>query len=214
MGSAAPLPPRLPDDLVPVTDPELLDDEEWAGLEVTGDFSNRSIEDPDLRASRVRASQFTATTLVRPGISDVAFDDCELSGTRFVDAALTRVTFRRCRMSGFDLALGRLRHVQFVDCRLDGANLRMVDAEQVGFEGCEMTESDFYGAKASEMTFADCDLSGAAFSQATLTGARFAGSRLADLRGATALAGAVIDAGQIVPLALGLFAALDITVED
>jgi uncharacterized protein YjbI with pentapeptide repeats len=117
-------------------------------------------------------------------------------------------------MSGFGLALGRLRDVRFVDCRLDGANLRMVDAERVGFEGCQLTEADGYGAKAVDVSFTDCDLTGAELSQATLTGARFLRSRLADLRGATALAGAVIDSGQIVPLALGLFAALEITVED
>ena len=212
--SSTPLPPRLPTDLVPSPSVDLADDEEWVGVEVTGDFSNHSVEDADIRESRLRRAQFTATTLVRPGIADVVLEECELSGTRFVDAALTRVTFRRCRMSGFDLALGRLRDVEFVECRLDGANLRMIDAERVRFEGCELTEADFYGAKATKVAFADCDLTGAEFSQATLAGARFGGSRLTDVRGATALTGATIDTAQIVPLALGLFAALNITVED
>ena len=46
-----------------------------------------------------------------------------------------------------------------------------------------------------------------------MTGVVFRSSRLDDLVGATALAGAIIDTPQIVPVALSVFAALGIRLD-
>jgi hypothetical protein len=62
--------------------------------------------------------------------------------------------------------------------------------------------------------FFDCDLSEAEFSQAVLPGARFHGSSLADIKGGEYLRDIVIDSSQVLPLALRVFLALGIRVDD
>ena len=62
--------------------------------------------------------------------------------------------------------------------------------------------------------FPDCDLRGADFSKADVAGTRFHGSDVTGLRGAGHLKGAHIDAAQVLPLALQVFAAMGITVDD
>jgi hypothetical protein len=60
----------------------------------------------------------------------------------------------------------------------------------------------------------DCDLNGADFSQAVLPGAKFQGSSLAEIKGGEYLRDVVIDSSQVLPLALRVFSALGIRVDD
>jgi uncharacterized protein YjbI with pentapeptide repeats len=66
----------------------------------------------------------------------------------------------------------------------------------------------------AQAQFLDCDLTAAVFSQSELAGVRLHGSNLEGLKGAIQLRTAIIDSTQLLPLALGILAALDIEIND
>jgi uncharacterized protein YjbI with pentapeptide repeats len=210
----APLPPRLPASLGSGTGTVLEDDAEWSGVEVTGDFSSQAAVRVDVTECRMLGASFTSADLTRARVSDTAFVGCELSGATFHEAALTRVEFRECRMLGFGATQAQLRNVRFVDCRLDGAELRMAVGERVQFEHCSLVGADFYAARLADVRLFDSDLTEVEFSQADLTGGRLHGSKLERLRGARYLSGVTIDSTQVVSLALEMFAATGVRIDD
>jgi len=94
--------------------------------------------------------------------------------------------------------------VTFTACKLDLANLRLAELENVVFDGCSLREVGLYGAKLCDVNFGGSDLDGADFSQATLERVDLRRSKLAGVRAVDSLAGAVIDAGQLIDLAPAL----------
>jgi len=86
--------------------------------------------------------------------------------------------------------------------------------ERAEFDGCELVEADLYGADMPGCRFVRCDLSGAQVSKSNLSGTRFTQSRLDRISGADALQGITIGSDQIVPVALALFTARAIVVDD
>ncbi len=206
----------------PRTGSELPFDDDWRlsdegmldGSGLRGDFSGQSGVGSEIRQSRVSNARFTAAVLVRSHLTDVAFHNCDLSAVDLDEAVLTRVSFRDCRLSGVTLSRTSLRDVSFSDCRMDEANFRMTDARQVAFDDVDLRDADFYSASFAQAAFSNCDLSRAEFSKASVPGVRFASSTLVDLKGAQHLTGAVLGSDQVLPVALGLLAALGITVDD
>lgn len=77
-----------------------------------------------------------------------------------------------------------------------------------------MRSVDLYEARLDDAHFANCDLGDAKFSKARIAGARLQGSKLDTIHGADSLRGVVIDSSQIIPLALRVFGALEITIDD
>jgi uncharacterized protein YjbI with pentapeptide repeats len=90
----------------------------------------------------------------------------------------------------------------------------MCRGERVGFESTTMRGADLYEAELSAAHLFDCDLSGAELSKIRMAGARLHGCTLDEIKGAGYLRDVVIDATQLVPLALNVFAALGITIDD
>ena len=158
--------------------------------------------------------RLTGARLEHLRLVDVLVVDCELSGTLATESSLQRVEFRDCRMSGLVMSDTKLRHVRFRDCKLDEANFRFVRAEQVVFEGCSLVDADFCESVFTASAFLHCDLRNAEFSKASMKGARLAGSVLDGLRGAGYLRGVVVGTDQVLPLALGVFADLGISISD
>jgi uncharacterized protein YjbI with pentapeptide repeats len=210
----APRPPRLPSALSTAETQRPDDQFEWLAVETAGEFSGQSARNGEINESLVRGARFVGTTLDRLRVRDSIFESCDLSGASLVDAAFTRVEFRNCKMSAVDLAGARLLDVLFHDSKLDDANCRMTSGDHVLFEQVSLGSSDFYAAELAHAQFLDCDLSSAQFSKAELAGVRLHGSNLEGLRGAIHLRNAIIDSTQVLPLALGVFAALDIRIDD
>ncbi len=190
------------------------EDAAWTDVDVSGDFGQATAPDAAVLASRLTNVVLTGATLDRLHVSDCVVLDSEWSGVRADGCELTRVEFQRCRMSGLVLSRARLRDVRFVDCRLDTASLRMAQGARVAFEGCDLRGLDAYDLALEDARFEGCDLTGADLSGAALAGVRLVGSTLAELRGAKALAGAVIDSSQVVAVGLSLMAVLNITIDD
>ena len=210
----APARPQVPAEFEDAPDHPLTDGLEWHQVCVRGDFSGQAAHEVEVTESRLAGARLTGVEVERLRITDTVVDDCDLSGAVLVDAVLTRVELRNCRMSGLVIAGARLRDVRFVECKLDDASLRMTTSERVEFDRTILRTADFYAAKLPSARFSSCDLSLAQFSKADLQGARLHGSDLTDVVGAESFAGVVIETGQVLPLALRLFAAFGITVED
>jgi uncharacterized protein YjbI with pentapeptide repeats len=145
---------------------------------------------------------------------DVCIEGSDLSGSDFDESTFTRVVFHECRLSGAVFSRCSFRDVLFSGCRLNQANFAMSETSTVMFEDTDLRESDFYAANLGGTRFFDCNLSGAQFSKATTTGVRFHGSTLTDLKGGQALAGAVIESSQVLPVGLAVLADLGIQVDD
>ena len=179
---------------------------------ICGEFSAR-VEALDLTGCRVEGSTFLGSEFDPVRMTDTIFEDCDLSGALFRRASLRRVEFRRCRMSGVAWPGAEFCDVRFVECKLDEAHFRMSKGERIEFTECAAAGIDFVEARWLGARLLRCDLTGAEFSNAK-HGARLHGSKLDSVLGATALAGAIIDSTQLVPLATGLFGGLGIVIDD
>ncbi len=107
-----------------------------------------------------------------------------------------------------------MQDVTFSQVRLDNVNFRMSTGERVLFDHVNLAEGDFYSANLTSTRFFDCDLTGADVAKANFAGCRFHGSTLFELKGSEYLRNVVIDSSQVLPLAIGVFAGLNIRVED
>jgi uncharacterized protein YjbI with pentapeptide repeats len=212
--SDRPISPRLPPDLP--SEPELL---LTAGCEVNRitvqwDFSDADLEGLLVEDSHIVRSSFTAADLNRLRLIDVLVEGSDFSGADMQEASFTRVTFSDCRMSGALFPGAQMQDVTFSEVRLDGVNFRMIGGERVVFDHAKLERGEFYSAHLKNACFFDCDLSGADLSQVKMPGARFHGSVLSEIKGSEYLRDVVIDGAQVLPLAKGVFAGLNIRVED
>jgi uncharacterized protein YjbI with pentapeptide repeats len=145
---------------------------------------------------------------------DSTFTDCDLAALQIRDGRLESVHFTLCLLTGATFSGARFRDVRFTECKLDEANFRMAVGEKVVFEDSVLTSADFYAASMPDAMLLRCDLTAVEFSKSKLAGSDLRGSRIDALRGGVDLAGVKIDSPQMIPLALSLFAALGIAIED
>ena len=209
----APEAPRLPD----VLDPDVhLDPDEVGELRdahvvaIAGD----ELDDLELTRCVIEGVRLTARSARRLRLTDVVLRDCELSGADLQEARLLRVRVERCRAEGLDAGLLRATDVVFADSKLTSTGFRMTSWERSAFEGCDLRHAELMEASLDRVELTGCDLTGADVTRARMADVRFRATRLDDVVGATALAGATIDTAQVVPLGLAVFVALGIRLDD
>ena len=212
-----PEPPRLPPSFEPAGeagDGAGGDDERlWDGVEVVGGAITQAglLE---LTRSRVRGVRFTGATIEQLRATDTVFEDCELSGATITDAVFRRVELLRCRMSGLVADGTSWTDVRVVDCRLDDANLRMAKLDRCTLDSCELRGADLYSAVVSSSALVACNLTGVELSKAKLDDVALHHSTIEDVRGASALRGAVISSEQVTVVSLLLLGDAGIAVDD
>lgn len=207
--------PQLPGALETVIDPVVVDGAEWDGMEVRGDLLGEGeVTDLDLSRSRLVGLRLTGWELAGLRMVDVVLEDCELSGVGIVDGRFTRVELRRCRLTGLIAAGLKARDVVLDDCTASGAAFRMSTWERCELRDVDLREADFHAARLPGARLLACDLRGADFTKAELPGASLHHSTVEGIRGAESLRGVVIGSDQVLPLALPVFAALGIVVDD
>ena len=212
---ASPEEPDLPPSLTDATPASLAAGDEWQESRIAGiDLSGVAARGVRITECELVGVVATAAQLDLLSMKDVLLADCELSGAGLGKASLRRIELRNCRVAGLVLSDAQLRDVRFVACKLDGANFRFAQITQVVFEGCSLVDADFGGATFDAVTFGHCDLRDSDFSQASAESTRLHGSVVDGLRGASGLGGVTIDTMQVMPLALGVFAELGITIDD
>ena len=212
--SLQPFAPRLPEPLSPTCHEAVHPRDEWQNERIEGDLSAQVADHVEMTGCELHGVRCTGARLEVLRLVDVLAVDSELSGAVVTESSLQRVEFANCRMSGMVMSDSKLRSVRFRDCKLDDANFRFVKAERVVFDGCSLVNADFTAAAFTSSAFAGCNLRTAEFSKASLKGTRFAGSVLDGLRGASSLRGAVIASDQVLPLALGVFSDMGISISD
>lgn len=209
-----PRPPRLPSELGS-PDSDLDAEVSWDGVEASASATVRDgAVDCQITGSRLSGVQFTATECHRLRLLDVVLDDCEFSGAVLSEATFVRVEFNRCRMSGLVAAGLNAHDVTWSACKLDGVNYRAATFERCEWSDCLMDESDFYASKLTFASFYRCDLTRAEFSKARCDRVNLHGSTLDRISGAASLGGCCIGSDQVVALALPLFAAIGVSVDD
>ena len=127
---------------------------------------------------------------------------------------MTRVEFRSCRLSGLQAPTGTFSDVGFVDSKLDGGNCRMTTWTRAELIDSDLSDSDFSSAALPGSHVLRCNLTAAQFSKSDLTGSRIVGSKVDGLRGAESLRGVTIGSDEVIPVALAIFGALGIAVDD
>ncbi|MCL2395438.1 MAG: pentapeptide repeat-containing protein, partial [Acidimicrobiaceae bacterium] len=163
---------------------------------------------------RLVDARLTGSRLSRGHLTDCVVLDSDFSGVFLGECRLTRVEFHRCRLSGLQALGSNFDDVAFFDCKMAEASLRTSEWQRAEFHDCDLVDSDFHGSKLPAARFERCDLSGADLSKSDLRGSRLHGSILDRLHGGEALRGVTIGSEQIVPAALAVFAALNISVGD
>jgi uncharacterized protein YjbI with pentapeptide repeats len=206
--------PRLPPEVPLDVHLRLTAGAEFDGLTIQGDYSEAHLEGLIVEEAHIVRSSFIATDLSRLKLVDVVVEASDLSGADMEEASFTRVTFKDCRMSGARLPRTHMRDVTFSEVRLDNGNFRMGTGDRVLFDHVILERGDFYSAQLTSTHFFDCDLTGADITKAKLSGARFHGSALIDLKGGEDLRNVVIDSSQVLPLATSVFGGLNIHIED
>ena len=207
--------PRLLPAPAALVGPELADETDWAGVDISGEIAgDPAVDSVDLSACRLAGIRLTGRRLDALRMVDVLFEDCDLSGVSMPAASFRRVEFRRCRLSGLSAPNLRASHVRFTACRADGASFRMSAWETAEFSDVDLREVDFYGSKLAGVHLLGCDLTGADFTKTTTSALALHGSTLEDLKGADNLRGAVIASDQVLALALRVFASMGIVIDD
>lgn len=213
--TAAPASPQLAASLGELVDPTLEDELEWFDVEVTGELTGPDeIRDADVNGCRITGLTFGPRVFHRLRMTDCVLVGCDLSGVTFVDSSLIRVQLESCRLTGAIVSGVRAQDVAVTDSRADQAVMRMSAWKSSRFTNTDLRQLDAYDADLTAAVFEACELTGADFSAAKLEGARLHGSTLEGVRGGTALRGVQISGHQVLPLALSIFTALDITVDD
>jgi uncharacterized protein YjbI with pentapeptide repeats len=213
-GNDRPTPPRLPAEMPVQPDLRPAAGDPISGLTIQGDYASGRLEGLLVEDSHIIRSSFTAAGLGRLNLVDVLVEGCDFSGADMEEASFSRVAFKDCRMSGARLPRTQMRDVTFSEVRLDDANFRMATGERVLFDHVNLTRSDFYSAHLTNTRLFDCDLTGADVTKALLPAARLHGSTLLELKGGEDLRNTVIDSAQLLPLAVGVFAGLNIRIDD
>jgi uncharacterized protein YjbI with pentapeptide repeats len=206
----APLVDDVPDEGVALDPDESGELADARIVDVVGD----ELDDLELVRCVVEGVRLTARSARRIRLVDVVLRDCELSGVDLGEASHRRVRFERCRAEGLDAGLVRAADVVVVDSKLTGAGLRMSGWERARFDGCDLRETEWAESTLQRVEFASCDLTGADVSRVRMEAVRFRSTRLDGVKGARALGGATIDALQVIPVALSVFADLGIRVAD
>jgi uncharacterized protein YjbI with pentapeptide repeats len=206
--------PRLPAELTPVDDGAFGDDAVLDGVVWSDGGPEEGASDVEVAGSRLSAVRFTGLELDQLRLVDVAVEDCELSGVTLSAARCERVTFDRCRMSGLVAPGLRATHARFAGCKLDGAWLRAAVLDRCELVECDLSGADLYEARLTRCRLLRCTLDGAELSAATFEGVALHGSTVDGVRGGASLRNVVIGSDQIVPVALAVFGARGIRVDD
>lgn len=212
-----PVKPRLPRDLIPATLPEHRpeDDGHLHGLA----FTDSHLADLDVHLLDVTECTFDQVDLSGSRLSKTTFADCQLkesdlANVQAIGSSIIRTELQGLRMTGLGFADGTIREATFDRCRLDLAAFRFSTVSKTVFDGCSLRQADFGNADLRGVQFKNCDLTGAKFAQANLKGARLTNCVLDQIGNVENLAGATIDAADLVALSYALAGALGIVISE
>jgi uncharacterized protein YjbI with pentapeptide repeats len=211
----SPAAPQLAPSLTSVNEIEFNDDECIEDVETSAAYLEDRARFVEITGSRFVGTELTSYVFENLTLTDVIFNDCELSGVSFAgESRLLRVQFNDCRMTGFNISGAKAEHVVFNRCKLNSSNFRMSSLTRCEFNDCEMPDADFMQAGLTETRFHSCRLQSANFARVRIENVALNGSTIDDIDGAGSLTGVTIGTDQVLALALPLLSAMKVTVTD
>lgn len=134
-------------------------------------------------------------------ISDVRFENCDLSNIQLAESSLHRVEFISCKLLGTNLSETTLSHVMMHDCNAQYINLSMSKLTQVRFSQCDFQHSNFNNNRLTSVAFDTCQFNEADFSQTPLKGIDFRTCQIERLAlGFQDIRGAIVGYSQVMDL--------------
>lgn len=147
-------------------------------------------------------------------LSDVAFDDVDMSNAALPDTTARRVEFVNCRGIGLQFAMKQATDFYAEQCRFDYATIRIDKVKNAAvFSECSFRETVFVG-DLSNVIFSDCDLNATEFEVSRAADCDLRSSRLTDVRGLLTLRGAKITTEQAVSVARIIATESGLSVDD
>lgn len=124
-------------------------------------------------------------------LTDVRFENCDLSNISFAGTTFYRVEFISCKLLGTNFSETTLNHVRMEGCSAHYINLARSKMRTARFTGCDFRAGSFNDSKLLAAAFDNCELPEADFSHTPLRGIDLRTNRIngiqlniADLRGA------------------------------
>lgn len=191
----------------------------WDGVLATAEHSPSpedgaaQIGGAEIRESALEGIRLSSARADSIRMTDVVLNGCDLSGMVADGASFTRVRFVGCRLTGMVLSDARLTDVTFEDCHADMINLRMARLQRVRLAATRCRQADLLEARIADLSTEGVDLRGATLERASFSAADLRGADLEDIRGASALRGAIISSSQVVGVGLALIGEAGIRVE-
>jgi len=205
--------PRLEEERTHRVGDELSDHDVLEAVDWTDDAPGAA-DGVEILGSRLTRITLTGLELAKLQLVDVELIECELSGAVLVDARWERVVLRRCRLSGLVAAELHATDVLVQDCKADQAWLRSSVLDRCELVDSDLHDTDLHSARVTRTAFRRCDLTGLDVTESHFEQVSLHGSTVDRLKGADSLRGCTIGSDQLVPLALPIFGARGITVDD
>lgn len=114
--------------------------------------------------------QFNTCKLKACHLTDVRFENCDLSNISFAESSFFRVEFVACKLVGTNFSETVLNHLSMQDCNARYINLSMSKINQARFSACDLRNSDINDCKLASIAFDNCELIEAEFSHTPLRG--------------------------------------------
>lgn len=154
---------------------------------------------------------FSECQLKSAQLSDVRFENCDLSNISFAESSLYRVEFISCKLVGTNLSETTLNHVRLTDCSGMYINLSMSKMNQVSFHNCDFRNGSLNDSRFTAVEFPGSILLEADFSHTSLRGIDLRTSRINGIiLGINDLRGAIVSSLQ----AMDLLPLLGVVIED
>lgn len=101
-------------------------------------------------------------------ISDVRFENCDLSNMSLASGSFHRVEFVSCKLVGTNLSETTMNNVLFKDCNAHYINLSMSKFTQVKFAQCDLKSGNLNENRLNGVIYESCSLVEADFSHTSL----------------------------------------------
>jgi uncharacterized protein YjbI with pentapeptide repeats len=114
-------------------------------------------------------------------LTDVRFENCDLSNVDLSEAAMQRVEFINCKLVGTNISEATLRNVLFEDCNGRYSIFCFSDYKQVNFSRTLLSNADFHESFFLKVGFFNCTLHQTRMSGTKLKGIDLSSCELEDL---------------------------------
>ncbi|WP_310831757.1 pentapeptide repeat-containing protein [Paenibacillus pedocola] len=164
-------------DLPKISDPALLPPQQIDLLETKEEYSNCLISDVQFEYQEADKVSFdkvffknviiSNSSLRGIELTDVIFENCDLSNVNFSEAFVHRTEFRQCKMIGTDFTRARFQNVRVIGSICDFASFRFGNLKLISFEQSSLVSADYYQSIFQKVSFEECKID-----QAVMAGVR------------------------------------------